>query len=154
MRTSIRSGSKLSALGNDTPSNDLLVSPQHRVLVRSKIAQRMSGTNEVLVAAKQLLEAESIDVATDTSEVEYFHFTFDTHQIVTSNGALTESLYLGPMAVQGISAEAREEIFSIFPQLHARTGFRAPDGARLLLNGRQARSLAARHIKNNKALVL
>ncbi|MFY1707404.1 Hint domain-containing protein [Tritonibacter scottomollicae] len=145
---------KAGALGNDTPSRDLLVSPQHRVLVRSKIAQRMFGTNEVLAAAKQLLEAKGIDVATDVSDVTYYHFTFDTHQIVTSNGAQTESLYLGPMAVQGISAEAREEIFSIFPQLRARSGFCAPDGARLLLNGRQARSLAARHVKNNKALVL
>ncbi|MCA2009389.1 Hint domain-containing protein [Tritonibacter mobilis] len=127
-------------LGKNTPTRDLLVSPQHRVLVRSKIAQRMFGTNEVLAGAKQLLEAEGIEVATDVSEIEYFHFTFDAHQIVISNGAQTEALYLGPMAIRGISAEAREEIFSIFPELRAR-------------DGRQARSLAKRHVKNNKALV-
>lgn len=40
--------------GPKTPSEDLVISPQHRVLVRSKIAQRMFGTAEVLVAAKQL----------------------------------------------------------------------------------------------------
>src|SRR5699024_4503957 len=48
----IRAGS----LGNQMPATDLLVSPQHRVLVRSQIAMRMFGTDEVLVAAKQLLE--------------------------------------------------------------------------------------------------
>ena len=144
---------KAGTLGNNTPTRDLLVSPQHRVLVRSKIAQRMFGTNEVLAGAKQLLEAEGIEVATDVSEIEYFHFTFDAHQIVTSNGAQTESLYLGPMAIRGISAEARKEIFSIFPELRARDGHRPQNGARMLLNGRQARSLAARHVKNSKALV-
>ena len=49
------------ALGPGTPRADLLVSPQHRVLVRSRIAQRMFGTDEVLVAAKQLLQIDGID---------------------------------------------------------------------------------------------
>src|SRR5690606_32364085 len=35
------------ALGNGLPERDLTVSRQHRVLVRSKIAQRMFGAEEV-----------------------------------------------------------------------------------------------------------
>ena len=42
------------ALGASTPAQDLLVSPQHRVLVRSRIAQRMFGTSEVMVPAIRL----------------------------------------------------------------------------------------------------
>ena len=39
------------AQGNGLPRRELIVSPQHRVLVRSRIAQKMFGAAEVLVAA-------------------------------------------------------------------------------------------------------
>ena len=42
------------ALGNGLPRRDLLVSRQHRMLVRSSIAGRMFGDKEVLVAAHHL----------------------------------------------------------------------------------------------------
>ncbi|MGL4823211.1 MAG: Hint domain-containing protein, partial [Plesiomonas shigelloides] len=43
------------ALGTCIPHQDVMVSPQHRVLLRSKLVERMFGTNEVLTAAKNLL---------------------------------------------------------------------------------------------------
>lgn len=46
---------KKGALGANTPDRDLLVSRQHRILVRSKIAQRMFGSSEILVPAAKLL---------------------------------------------------------------------------------------------------
>lgn len=42
------------ALGNGTPMHDLMVSRQHRILVRSAIAGRMFGVQEILVAAIKL----------------------------------------------------------------------------------------------------
>lgn len=42
---------RLVALSQEVPAQDLLVSLQNRVLVRSLIAQRMFGAQEVLVAA-------------------------------------------------------------------------------------------------------
>src|SRR5690606_24870473 len=105
------------ALGNGTPSSDLVLSPQHRVLVRSRIAQKMFGATEVLVAARQLLLLDGIDIATDLTEVEYFHMLFDRHEVVISNGALTESLYTGAQALQAVGKAARDEIFTLFPQL-------------------------------------
>ena len=103
------------ALGKRSPEQDLMVSPQHRVLVRSKIAKRMFGSHEVLAAAKHLLHADGVDVAEDFSEVEYWHFMFDEHEIVFSNGAQTESLYTGAEALKSVGAKAREEIFALFP---------------------------------------
>lgn len=41
------------ALGPDCPADDLRVSPQHRMLVRSRIARHIFGAEEILVAAKQ-----------------------------------------------------------------------------------------------------
>ena len=139
------------ALGESQPTSDLIVSPQHRILVRSRIAQKMFGTNEVLVAAKQLLQIEGIDIAEDLPEVEYFHFLFDQHEVVLSNGAETESLYVGPMALEGIGPAAREEIFKLFPELQDGTT-QAP-GARQLVSGRMGRKLAIRHVQNERRLV-
>ncbi|MFN4129967.1 MAG: Hint domain-containing protein [Paracoccaceae bacterium] len=139
------------ALGAGTPAADLLVSPQHRVLVRSKIAQKMFGTSEILVAAKQLLEVDGIDIATDLSEVEYFHFLFDQHEVVVSNGAETESLYTGPQAIKSVGPAALAEIYTLFPELQSDSY--APVPARVLANGRKGRQLTARHVQHQRALV-
>jgi hypothetical protein len=90
------------ALGPNLPAQPLLVSPHHRILVRSAIAQRMFGAVEILVAAKQLLPLEGIDIAQDLETVEYFHVLFDRHEIVFANGTETESLYTGPQALRAV----------------------------------------------------
>ncbi|TRW92036.1 Hint domain-containing protein [Paracoccus sp. M683] len=139
------------ALGAGRPTADLVVSPQHRILVRSRIAQKMFGTPEVLVAAKQLCQVEGIDVAQDLDEVTYVHFLFDTHQIVLANGAETESLFTGAEALKSVGPAALEEVFRIFPELRAPE--HSPVPARELVSGRQGRKLAMRHLQNRKPLV-
>ncbi|MTH63653.1 hemolysin [Paracoccus sp. DK608] len=142
---------KAGALGNDMPTADLLVSPQHRVLVRSKVAMKMFGALEVLVAAKQLLQIDGIDIAHDVAEAEYFHFLFDRHEVVNSNGAATESLFTGPEALKAVDREARQEIFSLFPQLRSDDFVATP--ARPIPAGRRSRKLAVRHAQRPGALV-
>lgn len=142
----IRRGS----LGRGLPDADLTVSPQHRVLVRSKIAIKMFGAAEVLVAAKQLCQIEGIDVVEPDEGVTYVHILFDRHEIVTSNGAETESLYTGAEALKSVGAAALAEIFAIFPELRDMTGTPVP--ARELVSGRMARKLAVRHIQNARPL--
>lgn len=144
---------KAGALGDNQPSRDLVVSPQHRILVRSRIAQKIFGAAEILVAAKQLLQIDGIDVAEDLDTVEYFHFLFDRHEVVFSEGAQTESLYTGPEALKAVGEAAREEIFAIFPELREMAEDAMPEGARMLASGRQGRKLAVRHAQHNKALV-
>ena len=121
------------------------------MLVRSKIAQKMFGTNEVLVAAKQLCQIDGIDIADDLAEVEYFHMLFDRHEVVISNGAETESLFTGPEALKAVGAAAREEIFALFPELKDRDY--TPAAARKLATARMGRKLAVRHAQNRKPLV-
>jgi Ca2+-binding RTX toxin-like protein len=107
------------ALGNNTPEIDLKVSPQHRVFVRSKIAMRMFGTREILIPAIKLVELDGIYQLRDCTDVTYWHVMFDAHEIVLSNGALTESLFTGPEALLGISLDAHKEITALFPQVVA-----------------------------------
>ncbi|MFO1137571.1 MAG: Hint domain-containing protein [Paracoccus sp. (in: a-proteobacteria)] len=142
---------KAGALGPDMPAQDLVVSPQHRLLVRSKIAVRLFDAPEILVAAKQLLSLDGVEVAEDVSEVTYVHLMFDRHEIVWANGAETESLYAGPQALRGVGPEALDELFEIFPEL--RDGAEAPKPARPLVEGKAARKLARIHAKNGVDLV-
>ncbi|TWI29271.1 Hint domain-containing protein [Paracoccus sulfuroxidans] len=137
------------ALGQNLPSRDLVVSPQHRMLARSRIAQRMFGTDEILVAAKQLLQLKGFDIASDLAEVTYVHFLFDAHQIVFANGAPSESLHTGAEALKAVGEAAVAEIYQLFPELRSDT--REP--ARLLAPGRMARKLAQRHMQNGRNLL-
>lgn len=138
------------SLGHGLPEADLVVSPQHRILVKSEIARKMCGFDEVLVAAKQLLDCEGINVAEDLNEVTYWHFLFDQHEIVYANKTETESLYTGPEALKAVSTEAREEILTLFPELQEIDYVAHP--SRIVLSGRVSRQLAYRHVKNHKPL--
>lgn len=140
------------ALGDGAPVADLIVSPQHRLLVRSKIALRMFGSHEVLVAAKQLLQIDGIDIADDLDTIDYHHILFDRHEVVLSNGAETESLYTGPEALKSVGTAALAEIFTLFPQLDD-PDYIAPS-ARPVISGRQGRKLAVRHAQHARQLVM
>ena len=139
---------KAGALGADMPAADLVVSPQHRVLVRSAIAQRMFGAAEVLVAAKHLTELPGIDVDTTVTAISYHHLMFDAHEVVMSNGAETESLYPGPQALRALSAAALAEIEAIFPGIM----LASPTSARPFIRGAKGRQMASRHMANSQPL--
>lgn len=139
------------ALGGGRPLNDLIVSPQHRILVNSTIVQRMFGEKEVLVAAKQLISMDGIDVDNEIGEVTYYHFLCDQHEIVFANGVQTESLYTGPQAMKSLSREARDEVLMIFPEL-VDVEYRTSLARRAIL-GHQGRNMALRHKKNAKPLI-
>lgn len=136
------------ALGENTPTRDLIVSPQHRILVRSKIAIRMFDTEEVLVPARHLLDLPGVEVAVDMSSVTYVHIMCDDHEIIDAEGALAETLYTGSEAMKVLSDTARQEIAKIFgdvPYLNRPL-------ARTVPKGRLARRMVERHIKNDKSL--
>lgn len=133
------------ALGPGTPATDLMVSPQHRVLIRSRIAHRLFKDAEILVAAKHLVGLPGIETVMLPRGVSYFHMLFDRHEIVRSNGAWSESLFTGPQALGSVSESAQREIAALFPDLvHGAM----PRPARRLLTGREARRLAERQARN------
>ena len=141
------------ALGQGLPVTDLMVSPQHRILVRSAIAERMFGTHEVLIPAIKLIGLMGIDRIEDMSEVTYWHMLFDTHEVIFSNGAPTESLFTGPEALKSVSPESRREIMSIFPELSDMSYI--PKPARTIPErGKLVRKLVSRHQKNEKPMLM
>lgn len=139
------------ALGENLPSQDLRVSPQHRILVRSKIAQRMFDTDEVLVAAKSLLLLDGVEPDTTSGPVIYFHLLFDEHHVIYSNDAMSESLFAGPEALKSLPKAARSEVLALFPEL-ADPGF-SPRPAAFIPKGQKQRGLISRHVKNGRDLL-
>ena len=108
---------KANALGDGLPKRDLLVSPQHRILVNDWRAEIMFGASEVLIAAKHLVNDDSIRVATDLNEFEYFHIMFESHETIFAEGLPTESFHPGDFSMNTLSEESRAEVLELFPEL-------------------------------------
>lgn len=98
---------------------DILLSPQHRVLVQGWQAEALFGSREVLVAARDLLSHDRVYRDDTIEHVEYFHFMFDRHEIVFAGGMAAESLCVSDPSLSALGAASREEIFEIFPELRS-----------------------------------
>ena len=85
------------AIGND---RELRVSQQHRILLSGWKAELYCGTDEILVAAKHLVNGGSIRLEPCT-EVSYHHLLLRGHHILTSNGTATESFFPGDSLLDG-----------------------------------------------------
>ncbi len=136
------------SLGCGLPVRDLLVSRQHRMLARSRIVQRMTGENEVLVPAIALTKLPGIFVDDSVESVEYFHILFDDHEIIRAEGVETESFFTGPQALQSLSNAAYSELISLFPEL-AKEGYEARL-ARVEIRGSKSKRLVERHLVNRR----
>lgn len=120
----------------------LAVSPQHRVLVSDWRAQLYFEQDDVLVAAKHLANGDRI-FQSPCTEVEYWHFLFDQHEIVTANGVLAESFHPGQPSLDALDEEVLDELFAIFPEL-AYDPASYGHSARYSLTKREARLLRDR----------
>jgi hypothetical protein len=69
------------ALGHLKPERDLLVSPNHSMLV-----------GERLIFAKNLINGSSIYQDMSFEKIEYFHILSDDHYVINANGTLSETL--------------------------------------------------------------
>lgn len=127
------------ALGNET---DLLVSPQHRMLLTDWRAEMMFGEAEVLAKAKDLINGDTIYQDMRGESVEYFHILFDDHEIIFAEGAPTESLNPGKAALEGMAPDTVAELLELFPQLAEENGV-GPD-ARLSLKAHEVQALIER----------
>ena len=81
------------ALGLGRPEGDLLVSPDHKVLVSGPRAQDMYNCDEVLVAAKDMVNDLNIIVDHGVRDLRYIHLMFERHQILWAAGVPCESYH-------------------------------------------------------------
>jgi len=128
------------AAGTFGDHRTLMLSPQHRILVRDPLADLVFGTPEVLVAAKHLINGRNV-TSVEGGSVTYVHLLFDQHEIVMANGLATESFLPGPQTVDAFENEIVDEIAQLFPELDLETGEGYGDAARQILKKHEARML-------------
>lgn len=76
--------------GSIENSSDLIVSPEHRMLIADWRAELVMGCDEVLVTARHLVNGKDVR-ALEGGTVEFLHLLFDAHQIIFVNGCAAES---------------------------------------------------------------
>lgn len=129
------------AFGPGQPGRDLLVSPQHRILVRDWAAELHFGTTEVLIAAQHLINDRSVIRAPAPEGITYLHIACEAHHIIWAEGLETETFLPGPQSLGHVPRETLEELLALFPELR-RPGRSAFDPARPVLRAWEARMLA------------
>ena len=129
----IRQGS----LGNGLPERDMMVSPNHRVLVANDRTALYFDEHEVLVAAKHLAGGKGVH-SVDAAGTSYIHFMCDRHEVVLSNGAWTESFQPGDLTLKGMGNAQRSEIYDLFPELKTDAGVESYSAARRTLKRHEA----------------
>lgn len=131
------------ALGQERPARDMMVSPQHRMLLNGARAEMLFGEREVLVAALHLVGLPGIDRA-QADEVTYVQLLFDAHEIVLSDGCWSETYQPGDRTLAGLASEQRREILALFPELATGDRCRRWIAARRSLHSHEARVLLSR----------
>ncbi|MBO6603498.1 MAG: Hint domain-containing protein [Roseicyclus sp.] len=131
---------KAGALGDGLPERDMMVSPQHRMLVSGDRTQLYFEESEVLVAAKHLVNHGAVQWL-DPLRATYVHFMFDHHEVVLADGAWTESFQPGDQSLGAMGNGARTEILEIFPELKTPAGRESYVAARRALKSHEAKLL-------------
>ena len=108
---------KAGALCQGEPDEDLLVSPDHRLLIKGAAATALFNTSEVLVAAKDLVNDRNIQVDFNLRETSYIHLMLERHQIVWANGVETESFHPANTMMDAIDPAQRDRLFAINSEL-------------------------------------
>ena len=83
---------------------DLVVSPDHRLMVYQRHDELGAGSPELLVRARDLVNGCDV-VVQDGGFVDYFQLLFDRHHIVYAEGIAAESLFLDSMTQPALPDE-------------------------------------------------
>lgn len=108
---------KAGALGIGRPDEDLLVSPQHRMLLQGPAAMALFNTPEVLVAAEDLLNDQTVITDHTLREVTYVHIMLERHNVIWANGLESESFHPSNTALDTVDPAAREVLLGLRPEI-------------------------------------
>lgn len=141
------------ALGVDRPDGDLIVSPDHRVLVTGAAARDLWGEDEVLVRAADLVGDRFITVDHYLRETYYIHLMLDRHEVIWANGLEVETFHPGFMGLEHLTGLQRTSLLDAKPEVGRNPDLYGPPARRMvsraeaaiLLHGAPAKSVIARH---------
>jgi hypothetical protein len=101
---------KAHAFEQDSPSKDVVLSPNHRVLISGPNSELLFGESEVLVPVKSLVDDLTIQNELPFSGVTYFHLLLEGHHLVDTSGLLSESLFVGDQSMLAVTEQAQDDL--------------------------------------------
>jgi len=131
------------ALGQNSPVRDLIVSPQHKVLLSDAYAHELFAETNVLAPAKGLLSLPGVRSMKGKRDVVYYHVLMAKHSILVSDGAPTESFFPGTCAMGMLKQHQRDEVYALFPELAENPSAGYGPHARHCLSRSESEKLAA-----------
>ena len=143
---------KAGALGDNLPADDLIVSPQHRVLVGENGQLSEYFAEPALVPAKSLTSLPGIRHMNGKQKITWHHFACDQHEVVMANGCQLESLLLGPMVLNGLTAPEVDDLATIFHSAPAHGPLNGPAVRPCLNVGEVRRLLEMCYDENRRAV--
>ena len=105
------------ALDRDVPDAGLLVSPDHRMVLRGARARTLFNADEVLVKARDLVNDHTIVRAYNLTHVTYIHMMLEQHEIVFANGVPTESFHPASAALGSLRQEEQNRLLTRVPEI-------------------------------------
>lgn len=109
------------ALGEGMPARDMLVSPQHQILLFGVLARAWGSEAEVLAPAAELDFLPGV-IREVHASVTYVHLMFDAHEVILADGCWSESFLPAAATLSGMHEAQRTEILTIFPELATERG--------------------------------
>lgn len=107
------------AFAKGQPFGDTWVSPNHCLLIKGRPAQDLFNSDEVLVAARDLLNGRTVYRDTKIRSVTYFHILLEQHEVIFANGLETESCHPGQLDLQDLADDQLSALYRQMPQLKA-----------------------------------
>lgn len=124
------------AFGHELPRRDLLLSPDHRVLVDTASSHVLHDPLGALAPVKALTRQPGVRIAQGRRAITYYSLLLPMHAVIIAEGIAAESLYPGPQSWRALSGPERSAWMRLAPA--GRVTGAAP--ARLLLSTAEARA--------------
>lgn len=124
------------AFGAGLPKRDMLLSPNHRVLVKTSPAHALHDPLGALAPVKALTREKGIRYAAGRRAITYFSFLLPAHAVMIADGIAVESLYPGTATWAGLNGAERSD----WLRLAAEARVTGTPPARLLLSTSEARA--------------
>lgn len=138
------------ALGPNRPTRDLIVSPQHRILLGGQGQIEEAFTDECFAPAKALTDLRGVRRMKGKRTMTWVHFACARHEVVFANGCASESLFLGSMTLQTLNRAALVEVVGLFGARAPQAGALNGPPARSCLNAALVRRKIAAHLERQK----
>jgi hypothetical protein len=127
--------------GTPLPGRDLVVSPQHRMVIDGLQVAQLRGDPQALAPAAGLAGLPGVEILRGTREVTYFALLLDRHEIIYAEGAATESFRPGPIALADFTAADRAAVHKLYPGLADNPFRRLGAPARPILTVRETQAV-------------